>query len=452
MMNEEFDELIRRKLESEAGFPAAHSDVSRVLKYVRRKKGFPVKGGFSRWWYFIVPVAAVITYFAIVRNDSEPKSVLKPKQETALPADSSNNAKPVQKNETVDKTEALSNPEIQPIRTSVPSSNAGQLSGVKVKAIENRDQIQMNSENVPASDFPFSEKHNKFGVEEKTSEIIDPVVVAKPAEAKAGMNIQIPETVNPADDVKNVKPLENDFDKVSESPIVQNPDTGTNEINQTKHRTQNKLKIKPFGNNGLFKKTNEGEFKAGITTGLSLHSYGFGLDVYRSVLKNTGIHAGFHYTIFQPEHFSNREDFDLHHKHGRPPKFDEHLHGDEMPVDIVVNNRALQFNTGVSHYFRLKNNYSILLALGTNMDVKLWQTLNYGIENDSVQNLRHSFLTPEKATAFNNIYLTTGLEKSWRNWSFQLQPYLGYQFRSPGYRRFTWEPGIGASVFYVFGR
>lgn len=86
------------------------------------------------------------------------------------------------------------------------------------------------------------------------------------------------------------------------------------------------------------------------------------------------------------------------------------------------------------------------------MDVKLWQNLNFRIENDTISNKRQSFITPEKATAFNNIYLTTGLEKSWRSWSIQVQPFLGYQFNTPGYRRFKWEPGIGAGVFYIFGK
>lgn len=456
MKDEEFDELIRQKLESGSGSPAAPADVSRVMKYVRRKKGFPIKGGISRWLYFILPVATVVTFFAVVRNSDLQKSKLRELEQSAIPNDTISNIRQnEQSGDSIIRPAVLSKNEI--IATTVPAI-AGKT-GKNVSFNSNTEKSTEKNDNISV---------NSIQINSNASDVINPLAATEKIDGDVNKNVEalergvMTEKVEKAPEPSGSKISENDNQKVAASnniiesqinqPEISIPDTSIEEANPIKHRTQQNPKIRSLNKNGIFKKTNEGEFKFGPSVAVFQHSYGFGLDAYRSVLKNTGIHAGFHYSVFQPEHFTNREDFDTHHHHGKPPPFDEHLQDDEKPVDIIVNNKALQFNIGITHYFRLKNNFSIPLSLGTNLDVKLWQNLNYRIENDSIRNNRFSFQTPEKATAFNNIYLSAGIEKSWRSLSFQVQPFLGYQFNTPGYRRFIWEPGIGASVFYVFGR
>lgn len=456
MKDEEFDELIRRKLESETGFPAAHSDVSRVMKYVRRKKGFPVKGGITRWLYFIVPVATVVTFFAVFRNSDQHKAELRGMEESAIPTDTIRNIR--QNDQTGDSI----------IHPAVPSKNEIITTPVPANFGETRKNVTFNSKTEKATGENNNIPGNSIYNNSKVSDVLNPLAATEKINGDTHKNVDAsvtevfaekdekapepPRSIIPEKDIQKV-PESNDIKESQVShPEISIPDTGTEAATRIKRLTQQHPKIKPLNNNGIFKKTNEGEFKVGPSVAVFQHSYGFGLDVYRSVLKNTGIHAGFHYSIFYPEHFTDRTDFDTRHHHGKPPPFDEHLHDNEKPVDIIVSNKALQFNVGITHYFRLKNNFSVPLSLGTNLDVKLWQNLNFRIENDTITNKRQSFMTPEKATAFNNIYLTTGLEKSWRSWSFRVQPFLGYQFNTPGYRRFKWEPGIGAGMFYVFGK
>lgn len=456
MKDEEFDELMRQKLESGSGLPASPADVSRVMKYLSNKKGFPVKSGISRWWYFIVPVAAVVTYFAVVRNSSENQIVQNHKQEISVPADSIlKDQKAAQKNQIPADLTASPGLTNKPSVETEHMSKPGKNSAIKYKTVIEPDQFAEKSEStdLPNSFIPVKENTALNVVTPNDLEDTVRSIIVSEAKAEDKHNIgQIENSVDLAGNSQQPRTSDEKIEKVINQPFIQIPDTGTENTTPTKHRTQQNPRIRSLNNNGIFKKTNEGEFKVGPSFAVFQHSYGFGLDAYRSVLKNSGIHAGFHYSVFQPERFTTREDFDAHHHHGQTPPFDDHLHDNEKPVDIIVTNKVLQFNAGITHYFRLKKQYSVLLSLGTNMDVKLWQNLNYKIENDSIRNNRFSFQSSEKATTFNNIYLTTGLEKSWKSWSFQVQPFLGYQFSSPGYRRFKWEPGIGAGVFYIFGK
>jgi hypothetical protein len=115
-------------------------------------------------------------------------------------------------------------------------------------------------------------------------------------------------------------------------------------------------------------------------------------------------------------------------------------------LNINFRNYILQLPIGLNYKYPLKNQYKILLGIGTILDLKLWQQVkyDYGKDNSHFEEGHSSFSVYNKL--INSLQITTGLEKKYGKLVYQLMPYATFYKSQIPYRREEFMAGIKLRV------
>jgi hypothetical protein len=190
------------------------------------------------------------------------------------------------------------------------------------------------------------------------------------------------------------------------------------------------------------------KYRIGIGTNADFGQ--LGTSVLTDILfsKRWSLTSGLNMSLLGFERFGDEDDF----KRKTNKNF-----RDQHPVNIPIGNsiediEEHQFLFRVPIYlnyrYPLRKDYSLLLATGTDLDIKLKQFTSYS---------HYDFFADEKyegieekipVVPFNNWLLSVGAEKRWKYFSLQLSPYFSYQLRPLSYRKDNFTFGFKLNGFY----
>ena len=150
-------------------------------------------------------------------------------------------------------------------------------------------------------------------------------------------------------------------------------------------------------------------YRAGL--GLETGNFQFGAGILgEAVYKNRiAISAGIKLLKNGAEKFDDDDDYDDHKKKEFKQTYGNQV--DEGPRNIKIRNTLVQIPLTLSYILPVKHNFSILAGLGTDIDVYTKQHIEYRHINVANDLQTSQFVTKYPPMYFNNIVITCGLQK-----------------------------------------
>lgn len=465
MKNEEFDEAIRKKLES-LNQTYTDSDIDKVHRQVLKQRRFPRKGSTGSWLLYSLSAAAftTVTLWSVSHFRSEKQVVFAndslTRQIVAAPSDSG------QTPEDTLVVGGLLSKETENIKTqTVPKIKQG------IKAGE--PEIPAAKQNKSADQSPDRDQNKTM------SQTQDKTIAALPPDIYVAAHEPANEVIQPMvsrDDQPQIpvpvaqdeaKIVIRDSDSTKETASIPAADVIQVKKEETKNEiTESKPAAFPNAKNNdtiPIGKTGENEgnqvkffkdvkIRTGVNFQVSNQSIAYGLSGELIFGRHFGFQTGLNYRLYQEQHFADQKDF-LNH---RPPDhhhhwIDDHLSDKEHISDVTISNSLLQVPVTFSYYLPLKRNFTVSFALGTDMDIYLHQKLSYTDHADSVHH-RDDFQDKGDVSLLNTFTFSAGAGKQWKSWLFEVKPYISPKFTGVFYKPEEMEFGVEVGVKYCFGK
>jgi hypothetical protein len=463
MKNEDFDEAIREKLES-LNQPYTEGDIDKVYNHVVSKRKFLWKGKGGSLLLYSLSAAAftVFTYFAVshfrnidqvtvhknnitnqdIRSASDSNTFNNAPSDTAIFIHSKTVSESQQsENQPVTKPDSVSN-----TKAEVPKQKVFRVKPqIAEKAKPNSNEV--------VSPIAIVSSQDKI----PTQPSVDEPQKAKGA-GNENVKINIEEIAEKiAQEKSAIQDLSQPVEQKakSESKPANTPDKPA--INQD---TLIKTDSSKHGNlpdtTGIVPIANYKKTKIRIRTDFQLSNQSFGTGVSGELLFNNhfSVETGLKYRLYRPEYFIDKADLFRHKRPDFNRRIEGHLNGKDHISEISINNSLLQIPVTLKYYVPLKRNYSIYVSLGTDLDIYTKQKLRYVESADTgmMPPRDNNFRAKGQVSVLNNMVISAGLEKQWKSWSFQLQPFISPKLKEVFYKPKELEFGVNIGVKYCFGK
>jgi hypothetical protein len=256
--------------------------------------------------------------------------------------------------------------------------------------------------------------------------------------------------------VPNTESVENK-PVIVESSEKKNIDSSVVAVNPEKQKQTSSFSMSAlFRNigNSLASTTNETQnshisiknlrFRGGIEVEKANLQLGAGLVGEVLISKRWGLSSGIKVLNVNNEKYVDEDDF--HHKKGMPF---QHVYSKNVPdttaKNIGMHNILVQVPIAITYQLPLKNNYSIIASVGTDLDIYAKQLIDY---NRMGFQQTQTFTTNTPVIAFNNAVISIGMQKRWRKFVFQASPFVSPQFKSVVYKKEDLYAGVKFSLLF----
>lgn len=160
--------------------------------------------------------------------------------------------------------------------------------------------------------------------------------------------------------------------------------------------------------------------------------------------------TGIKLSFLSNENFS--DDHDFHTRKGVEFHSSYHLDtSDSIKIsNINLHYQVIQIPISLKYLLTQKNNYNFIMGLGTNIDIYAKQRIEYEHQKpiNSLQQKQLLLSTP--VLMFNNMLISTALQKTWGPFSLELSAFLCPQLKRTSYKPESLYYGIGLHSFYKF--
>lgn len=448
MKTEDFDEIVRKKLDS-IDFPVSESDVEKVFRHVGRKGGFSAKR-FPSGLITATLSAAAITGL-IIWNVAQMKTnqLIESKIDTLEQTLQVVNAKIEQSR--IDSSRnsifAQTTPPPQPQKTPAKETAAPlhpALQTAQLLAVHpNEMDLTPDATPRPATISPMP-RHAPSGI-------------TNPVPTSAHLPYSQPRQLLAVQQSPEGKP---DKTTGADKPVVSNK----KEPRKTKITPPEKNNQPQKGNRttdtanrrfflaGMTKWAGSTQLKTGIHTEATNYQRSIGIAVEWQVAQNWSLFTGLRYSVVKQERFRDKGDLQDHRKPWPPDQFDK-PHDDRFdPMNITFDNQLLQVPLALRRYLPTKNkNLRGFLTLGTNLDIALYQQIGFDNHHDSLPTQHQKLSNTLTPVAFNNMVAGVGIQYRWRRFDFQAQPLVVIPLRETGYKPKDIQFGVGINLLYNLG-
>jgi hypothetical protein len=190
---------------------------------------------------------------------------------------------------------------------------------------------------------------------------------------------------------------------------------------------------------------NELKFQTGLTVEMANKEYGFGI-LGEMLIKRFGLSMGIKYLSINSG--SNYDANTTRFKNSYLPDWSDNY----QFKDIAIQAYSVQLPIALSYYQPLKKNYSILFSFGTDLDLYIYQNVNFACkDNGSWSNYENWNMTlNHSAVLLNNIMLSPGLQKQWGHFVLQVCPFISPQMKEVEYKDSNIYFGLRSKILYRF--
>ncbi|HSZ25631.1 MAG TPA: hypothetical protein VK766_07945, partial [Cytophagaceae bacterium] len=191
-------------------------------------------------------------------------------------------------------------------------------------------------------------------------------------------------------------------------------------------------------------------YLAGIGVEKANSQFGIGVLGEVFLTKRISFNAGFKYLSIS-NHYHDRDDFNQKTNTNFNSIYSDYQ--DTLNLsNIQMQYNVLQIPVAVNYYLPLKNNFSLIFSGGTDLDVfsnlKI-QCVVKGYYNQDIEE-RKSLTLKYHPVLFNNVMLSTGVQKQWNNIVIQASPFVSPQLKTVEYKRDNVYAGLRVRILYKF--
>ncbi len=216
---------------------------------------------------------------------------------------------------------------------------------------------------------------------------------------------------------------------------------------------ENKLYNRPTSKKSLFSgySLKNLHYMAGLGAEMATKQNGFGINAQVSFSDRWSIGLGLKALMVNNELYPDGDDFQS--------KKGVNFHKVYMPNDpdsgkinnIHTNNQLIQIPLAINYTIPLRKNYGLLFSAGTDIDIYANQRIEYATINSSgfIDFYHKNISVP--ALTLNNAVFSAGVQKRWGHLVAQLSPYICPQITSVVYKKEDLYAGMRFRLFYAFG-
>ena len=111
-----------------------------------------------------------------------------------------------------------------------------------------------------------------------------------------------------------------------------------------------------------------------------------------------------------------------------------------------MQNLLLQIPIAINYQLHLKNNYSVILSAGTDLDILAKQHVRFEHHDNINLPVGQNFDTNYPVMVFNNLTFSAGVQKQLKHYVFQLKPFVSPQLKSVVYKKENVYFGVKLNV------
>ncbi len=186
-------------------------------------------------------------------------------------------------------------------------------------------------------------------------------------------------------------------------------------------------------------------FRGGIESEAAFRQLGIGIIGEMLLSARWSVSTGLRFLAINNEKYNSSREF--HQLKGR--NFNAVYNcglTDSSASNIGINTLLTQVPISINYQLPLKNNYSLIASVGTDIDIHARQIVDYD-DGESLQN--NKFTTNYPVIAFNNIAISAGLQKRWKGFVFRASPFISPQFKSVMYKKEDLYAGIKLNILFT---
>jgi hypothetical protein len=471
MKTENFDDSLRRKLES-IDYPFKEQDVEYVHQYVQTNMHSP--SFWKRFRHtFILSLYGITLVGLLTWNYKQFQQ-----QEVLL------------KNiETLQKTITLTKSNSTPAILSDGAIGSNYIASGSENAITDNYKITLENNQEYTSDNYLNHKISKRKYTQKnknyTSEELDYLYKENQThEISYSKNLSKRKTINnnssyvdddvfhssqeksvtlSREDDKNSLVFKKDLE-ITNAAISNQLSTSarTNVLSEEKMIRPDSLVKNNESNKEIISSTNTGAKKQHYKNHLSLKNLGYqaGLGIEKSnnqvgiallgeifVSKRFSVNTGVKFLNITNENYLDKDDFYNKRNEHFCSTYAPNESDTSLVSEIEMQYNLMQIPVALNYYQPLKKNYSLLFSAGTDLD--LYTNLNIHYEHGDPRIHEH-ISTKYTNVVFNNISLSTGIQKQWNHFILQLNPFLSPQVKHVDYKKDNLYGGLRLRAFYRF--
>ncbi|HXD92995.1 MAG TPA: hypothetical protein VNX01_07250, partial [Bacteroidia bacterium] len=258
-------------------------------------------------------------------------------------------------------------------------------------------------------------------------------------------NNQISETIGKSEvPNKKIDPvLENSVKKDSITIPQANKSTTENDsslskkdtVNSTKN--SNNLAITDSTANATQKRefllTKNLDYRVGLGFEVANSQLGYSILGEMVYKKKFIIGVGLKYLSTGKELFSDDDDYHHHKNKNFKNSYAKQVQ-DSIHHNIKISNTVFQIPITFSYSLQLKRNFSLIFGIGTDIDLYAVQHVEYKHPITNSDYTQKKFDVKQPTLYFNNTVLSTGLQKQFKHFVFQLSPFVSPQLKNVTYK------------------
>ncbi len=194
------------------------------------------------------------------------------------------------------------------------------------------------------------------------------------------------------------------------------------------------------------------KYRVGL--GSNIDNGQIGTSILTEVLfsKRWSITSGVNVSFLGFEHFGDEDDFKRKTERDFREQHDLDVPLNSEIADIEAHQVLLRVPLYLNYRLPLRKNYTVLFSTGTDFDVNLRKITSFSHRDFIKENKQEGLTENIKVIPFNNWILSAGIEKRWKRFSVQLNPYVSYQLKPLSYRANDWLFGVKLNGFYRISR
>lgn len=193
-------------------------------------------------------------------------------------------------------------------------------------------------------------------------------------------------------------------------------------------------------------------YRYGISADFGNEQTAFGLTNELLLNPNWAIYGGLRYTYLKGNEYYTGNQYNLDTKLDFKNQFASAVNTQGDFLNITFQNNFIQMPLGFTYRYPLNNNFKLLFTLGTDLDLFGKAFVAYDFSADGTKYQEGKSSSKISNPIFNNGLLSVGLEKKYKNYVFQVQPYLSAQWKTSIYKRNDVLAGVKFRIMLETGR
>jgi hypothetical protein len=168
--------------------------------------------------------------------------------------------------------------------------------------------------------------------------------------------------------------------------------------------------------------------------------------------RHWSVQSGLQLGYNQGFHYRDEQEFDEHEKEDFRQTYASRVPSSSDIEDIKQMSLLVQIPIQIAYHYPLGREWGLRLGFGTNLNVWVRSAIRYNYRENSRSAEHGLSLIEEPAYVFNNLTLSTSVERSWKKWLFRAGPFISPQLRPIEYKRDDLSWGANLQILYRLGK